>query len=171
MDIKQKNTNTLSEPNVNNGVSTRLSLGLILIALHLMLMLVIYGVSLLVIFFNPTIYSLFQHASQKIFFMLNSGASLLSLVLMALSLVALFRKQSAFVGRYRLFIYSIALISVIQCASLLWFHAMGYDFKYRYDNGGLFREVMIAFIHPVLLVCICIPYLEKSQRVEAILTN
>lgn len=93
---------------------------LILIALHLFVMVTVYGVSLLAIFLRPDIYFRLQHVSERVFFILTSIVSAFSIVLIISTLIAFFSKKYIFVGRYRLFVYFIALISVVDCASLLW---------------------------------------------------
>lgn len=66
---------------------------------------------------------------------------------------------------YRLFVYSIVLVSIVDCASLLWFHALGYDSSYGYYGDGVFlKKIIVVFIHPIFLMCVYIPYLEKSKR-------
>lgn len=172
MGIERQQTTT-DKKNVLNkeGVPEGLSGWLMLIAFHLIILATIYGISLLVIFFRPELYFRLQYTSEKLFFILSCVAGVISIVTIVLALVAFFRKKSVFASRYRLFIYSVILVSVVDCASLLWFHALGYDFSYGcYEEGILLKKVIVAFVHPVFLMCVCIPYLEKSKRVKKTFT-
>ncbi|MEM6052420.1 DUF2569 family protein [Erwinia sp. P7711] len=173
MNKEQRQKNTGQEIALNKeGIPMGLSGWLVLIAFHLVFMATVYAISLLVIFFHPEVYFQFQHVSEKLFFILSCIVSLISIVVIVLALVAFFRKKSIFVNRYRLFIYSIVLISVVDCARLLWFHALSYDFSYGcYEDGILLKKVMVAFVHPLFLICVCIPYLEKSKRVKKTFTR
>ncbi|VEA64702.1 Protein of uncharacterised function (DUF2569) [Serratia plymuthica] len=173
MDIERQQTTTDKEITLNKeSIPAGLSGWLVLIAFHLIVMATVYGVSLLVIFFRPEIYFRLQHSSEKLFFILSCIAGIISIVVMVLALVAFFIKKTIFVNRYKLFIYSIILVSIVDCASLLWFHSLGYDSSYGYyEDGILLKKVIVAFVHPVFLICVCIPYLEKSKKVKEIFTR
>lgn len=173
MDTEQQQTTCDEEMSLNKECITEgLSGWLVLIAFHLIVMATVYGVSLLVLFFRPQIYFELTRSSEKVFFITSSVASVICIVIIVLALVAFFRKQSIFVNRYRLFVYSIALISIIDCASLLWFHALGYDSRYGYYGDDLLlKQVLASFVHPLFLICVCIPYLEKSKRVKQTFTR
>lgn len=170
MDIERQQTGNDKKNGLNKeSVPAILSGWLVLIAFHLIIMATVYGVSLLVLFFRPELYFRLQYTSEKLFFILSCIASVLSIVVIVLALVAFFRKKSIFMSCYRLFIYSIVLVSIVDCASLLWFHALGYDSSYGYYGDGIFLEkIIVAFIHPIFLICVCIPYLERSKRVKGI---
>lgn len=168
MDIKQQKKTTDKEIALKkDSMPPGLSGWLILIVFHLIVMAIVYGVSLLVLFFRPEQYFRLQHTSEKLFFMLSCVAGGISIAIIVLALVAFFRKKCIFLSRYRLFIYSIILVSIVDCASLLWYHALGYDSSYGYyEDGVLLKKVIVAFIHPIFLMCVCIPYLDKSKRVK-----
>ncbi len=173
MDNEQKQTMSDKEIEINNeSIPAGLSGWLVLIAFHLVVMAIVYGIPLLALFFHPEIYFRFQNTSEKLFFILSCVVGVISVVTIILALAALFKKESVFVNRYRLFIYSIVLISVVDCASLLWLNALGYYSSYGcYGGDILLKKVMVAFVHPVFLICVCIPYLEKSKRVKKIFTR
>lgn len=167
MDIEQQTTTDKEIALNKESLPAGLSGWLVLIAFHLVIMSTVYSISLLVLIFRPEIYFQLSHVSEKIFFILSVIAGVITIVVIVWALVAFFRKKSSFVNRYRLFIYSIILVSVVDCASLLWFHALGYDSSYGYyEEGLLLKKVIAAFVHPVFLICVCIPYLEKSKRVK-----
>ncbi len=173
MDTEQQQTTNDKEISLNKeSVPEGLSGWLVLIAFHLIVMATVYGVSLLALFFRPRIYFDLKHSSEKVFFIISYVASVICIVVIVLALVAFFRKQSIFASRYRLFIYSIVLISIVDCASLLWFHALGYGSRYGYyEDDLLLKQVLASFVHPLFLICVCIPYLEKSKMVEQTFTR
>lgn len=173
MDIEQQKKITDKEITLDKkSVHEGLSGWLVLIAFHLIIMATAYGVSLLAILFHPEMFLRLQYSSEKLFFILSCVTGMISIVAIILSLVAFFRKKAVFVNRYRLFIYSIALVSIVDCARILWFHAAGYDSSYLYYGEGiLLKQILVSFVHPLFLICVCIPYLEKSQRVKMTFTH